>query len=133
MKETKIVPGAAMLVALALLLAAAYRGLSINNLIVATSTGDISRHLSASILIDWSLSCTLLILVAIWLFFLASDLRKKLRRAWFQGVIIGISLVIFGAGFWYRYPSSLHLPVFLLLGLVLLVPLLIHTKRFDQK
>ncbi|HMH33829.1 MAG TPA: hypothetical protein VK543_12405 [Puia sp.] len=130
MNQQNIVPRMCMLVGAVLMLAAAYRGLSINNLIIAITTGDISKHLGASVLVDWSLSCILLLLMGIWLFFISADLRKGLRRAWLQGIIIGVSLAVFGGGFWYKYPRSLHLPVFLLLGLMLLIPLIIYSNRF---
>ncbi len=115
-----------------LMVAALARALSINNLVIAASTGDISRHYAASVLVDWSLSSMLMLLTGIWLLFLSGDLKRRQRRAWVQALIIGLALMLFGSGFWYRYPASLHLPFFLMLGLLILLPLLIYAKEFKE-
>jgi hypothetical protein len=130
MKESKIIYRCAVFVAVSLVIAALSIGIGVNNLVIGVATGDISQHYAASILIDWSMSSLMLLLVAIWIFFLSIDLRKLQRKAWTQAVLIGVALAVFGASFWYQYPSSLHLPLFLLLGLVLLFPLFIYRKHF---
>ena len=129
MKE-KIIYRCAIFVGISLIIAALSIGIGVNNLVIGIATGDISQHYAASILIDWSLSSLMLLLVAIWIFFLSIDLRKLERKAWIQAVLIGVALSVFGASFWYQYPSSLHLPLLLLLGLVLLFPLFIYRKHF---
>jgi hypothetical protein len=130
--KNKIVYNCSLIAAILLIVAALARALSVNNLVIAISTGDISKHYAASVLIDWSLSSLLLLLTGIWLLFLLRDLKTGQRRAWLQAVLIGLELTIFGSSFWYRYPSSFHLPVFLLMGLILLLPLLIYQKQFNQ-
>ena len=131
--KIKIAYRCSLIGAILLIIAALARALSINNLVVAASTGDISRHYSASVLVDWSLSSVLLMLTGIWLLFLLRDLKRGLRRAWLQAVIIGLALTVFGSSFWYRYPSSFHLPLFLLMGLIILIPLLIWGNQFNNK
>jgi hypothetical protein len=130
MKENKIIYRCAVFVGISLIVAALSRAISVNNLVVAVTTGDISQHYAASILIDWSLSCLMLLLVAIWIFFLSIDLRKLQRKAWVQTILIGVALTVFGGSFWYQYPSSIHLLLFFLLGLILLFPLFIYRKQF---
>jgi hypothetical protein len=112
------------------MIAALYRGLSINNIIVAANTGDISKHYSTAIFIDWTLSGMLLLMVAVWILFLSGELRKFNRRAWLQAVFIGLSITIFGASLWYHYPGSIRLAVFMFIGLLLLVPLIIYVGKF---
>jgi len=128
MKENKISYWCAIIVGIALIIAALLKALSVNNLVIGITTGDIAGHYAASVLIDGSLSSMLLSLLAIWIFFLARDLRKLQRKAWAQAVLIGVALTIYGACFWYQYRSSLDLAVFFLLGLVLLFPLFIYRK-----
>jgi uncharacterized membrane protein SirB2 len=130
--KNKIVYICPLIASILLILAALARALSINNLVIAESTGDISKHYAASVLIDWGLSSTLLLLTGIWLLFLLRDLKRAQRRAWLQAIIIGLALTLFGSSFWYRYPSSFHLPFFLFMGLIILIPLLIYGKQFNQ-
>jgi hypothetical protein len=115
-----------------LMIAALSRCFSLNNLLIAISTGDISRHFAASVLIDGAFSSLLLFLVGAWILFLSAELRKLQRRARSQAILIGVSLVLFGAGFWYRYPRSLHLVFFFGVGLLLLLPLFIYKKQFRK-
>jgi len=130
MKENRIIFGCAILVAISLIIASLSRAINVNNLVVGVTTGDIAHHYAGSVMIDGSLSSMLLALIAIWIFFLSGDLRKLQRRAWAQAVLIGVALTVFGACFWYQYPSSLHLPALALLGLILLLPLFYYSKDF---
>ena len=130
-KESKLLYLAALFVGLMLILASLSRAVSLNNFYVALHTGDINKTYASSVIINWALSSFLLFLVGVWLLFLARDLRKKIRRAWSQALIIGLVITIFGVSFWLQYPSSLHLAGFLALGLILLVSLFIsgRTKK----
>jgi peptidoglycan/LPS O-acetylase OafA/YrhL len=116
-----------------LILAAAARALSINNLLIAINTGDISRQFAGSILINGASSSLLLFLVGVWVLFLSSDLRKWQRRARAQGILISLSLILFSGGFWLRYPRSFHLGFFFLIGILLLFPLVIYDKGFKKQ
>jgi hypothetical protein len=69
------------------------------------------------------MSSFLLFLVGVWLFFLAPELKKRIRRARFQALIIGIALALYGGTFWLQFPHTFHLPGFLFLGLILVVSL----------
>ncbi|MBS1597834.1 MAG: hypothetical protein JST75_06395 [Bacteroidetes bacterium] len=132
MKENKIIYRCAIIVGVALIIAALSRAINVNNLVIAITTGDIASYHAASIMIDGSLSSMLLLLIAIWIFFLARDLRKLQKRAWSQAAVIGTALTVFGACFWYQYRSSLHLALYFLLGLILLFPLFIYRKDFKS-
>lgn len=112
-----------------LILAAFYRAVSINNLVIGVSTGDISKHFGASVLIDGSFASLLMLLTGIWLLFLAPDLKKGVGRARIQAILIGTAFSLFAAGFWYHYPSSLRLVAFLLVGLLILIPPIILWKK----
>ena len=114
------------------MVAALYHGVSVNNIVIAASTGDISKHYATSVLIDGILSAMLLLLIAIWILFLSGDLKRLKRKAWWQSVIIGLTITTFGATLWFRYPTSIHLPAFLLTGLILLLPLLFYGRNFKQ-
>ncbi len=132
MKENKIVYRCTLVSAALLIIAALYHGISINNIVIAASTGDISKHFATSVLIDGILSAMLLLLIAIWILFLAGDLKRGKRKAWWQAVLIGFIISAFGAALWFRYPTSIHLPAFLLTGLILLLPLIFYGKNFRE-
>ncbi len=132
MKENKIVYICTLLAAWMIIVSSLARAIGVNDIVVAATTGDISRHYAASVLIDWSFSSLLLLLVAVWLLFLARDLKKLQRRAWSQAMLIGLALSLFNGYFWYRYPSSLHLPFFLLTGLLILIPLIIFNRDYKR-
>jgi len=131
-KENKIVYRCTLVSATLLIIAALYHGVSVNNIVIAASTGDISKHYATSVLIDGILSAMLLLLIAIWILFLAGDLKRGKRKAWWQAVLIGFTITAFGGALWFRYPTSIHLPAFLLTGLILLLPLLIYSGNFKK-
>jgi hypothetical protein len=131
--ENYIVYRCALLTGVLIIGAALLRALSVNNLVIGAATNDISKHYSSSVIIDWSLSSTMMLLVGIWVLFLSSSLKKLQRKAWWQGIIISLAFILFGSGFWYRYPSSIHLPGFILLGLILSVPLIIYAGKFKSR
>ena len=116
---------AAILVGSVLVFWSLLRAIGLNNLYVATSAGDINRSWASSILINWGMSSFLLFLVGIWLFFLAPELKRRIRRSRFQALIIGVALALYGGTFWLQFPHSFHLPGFLILGLSLVISLLI--------
>ena len=131
-RDNKIVYRSALLTGILIIGAAMFRALSVNNLIIGATTNDISKHYSTSVIIDWSLSSILMLLVGIWVLFLSSSLKKLQRKAWWQGIIISLAFILFGSFFWYHYPKSIHLPAFILLGLILFVPLIMFAGRFKS-
>jgi hypothetical protein len=129
MKLNKILYRSSVLAGILLILAGVARSLSVNNLLIAIETGDISRPFAASVLIDGVFSSLLLLLMGIWILFLSGDLRKLQRKAFNQVLLIGLFLILFGAFFWYKYPRSFHLAFFLLVGLLLFLPGLLARKH----
>jgi hypothetical protein len=115
-----------------LVIAALSNILNLNNIFIAINTGDISKHFASSILIDVAFSGVLLLLLGTWLLFLSGELRALRRKARQQGIVVGLALIIFGGGFWFKFPRSLQLPFFLLIGLLLLLPLLIFYRKFKN-
>src|SRR5262249_16433387 len=96
-------------------------------------TGDISAHYADSVIIDWSLASFLLLLLAIWIFFLAPEIRKWRSRARSQGLIMGFAIIIFSGVFWTRYTANFQLPVFLFTGLLITFPLLLFPGRYQNE
>jgi len=131
-RENKTVYRCALLAGVLIIGEALLMALSVNNLVVAASTGDINKNYSVSVVIHWALAGTMMFLVGVWVLFLASPLKKWERRAWWQGIIISLSFISFGGSLWYRYPKSIHLPGFILLGLILIVPLIINAGKFKS-
>ncbi len=131
-RENKIVYRCALFAGILIIFASLFRALSVNNLVIGASTNDISKHYSTSVIIDWALSSSLMLLVGIWVLFLSSPLKKLQRRAWWQAIIISLVFILFGAGFWLRYPKSIHLPGFILVGLILFVPLILFAGKFKS-
>jgi hypothetical protein len=131
--ENKIIYRCALLAGILIISGALFRALSVNNLVIGANTNDISRHYSTSVIIDWSLSSVMMLLVGVWVLFLSSSLKKLQRKAWWQGIIISLAFILFGGGFWYHYPRSIHLPGFILLGLILFIPLIIFSGKFKSE
>jgi hypothetical protein len=132
MHENKIVYRCVLLAGILIMGAALVMALSVNNLVIAASTGDISKSYSASVVIHWALASSMMFLVGVWVLFLAAPLKKLQRRAWWQAIIVSLTLIFFGSSFWYRYPKSIHLPGFILLGLILFVPLIMFAGKFKN-
>ncbi|PWT77391.1 MAG: hypothetical protein C5B59_04140 [Bacteroidetes bacterium] len=131
-KENKYGYRAMILAGIVLVLESLVRAISINNFVVAKSTGDISKHYADAVIVDWSFSSFLLLLVAIWIFFLAPEIRKWKSTARKQGLLIGLSIIIFSGVFWSRYTSSLQLPVLFLTGLLITFPLLLFSGSYKK-
>ncbi|HXB44880.1 MAG TPA: hypothetical protein VNV85_12515 [Puia sp.] len=131
-RENKTVYRCAVIACILIMGASLQRALSVNNLVVAARTGDISKHYGATVVIDWSLACVMMFLVGVWVLFLTIPLRKLQRRAWWQGIVISLAFILFGGGFWFRYPRSIHLPGFVLIGMILFVPLIIYARKFKS-
>jgi hypothetical protein len=131
-RENKTVYRCGVVAGILIMGASLLRALSVNNLVIATRTGDISKHYAATVVIDWTLACIMMFLVGIWVLFLTIPLKNLQRRAWWQGIVISLAFILFGCGFWYRYPGSIHLPGFALIGMILFVPLIVHARKFKS-
>ena len=78
----------------------------------------------------WIFSSVMLFLSGVWVFFLVRDLGQLRRRAWWQGVLIGLGYVggAIGAMAWAGVQP--HLVAFAMIGLLLLIPLLLKAGAF---
>ncbi len=83
----------------------------------------------------WIYSSVMLFLSALWVFFLAKDLRNLRRKAWWQGILIGLGYMGGAAGAMIWAGIQAHLVAFAVIGLVLLIPLLLGAGAFksDEK
>jgi uncharacterized membrane protein HdeD (DUF308 family) len=62
--------------------------------------------------------------------YLAGKLKKSDKGAWRLGLLIGVLLAAFGITVFVYDPTSYPMLVFITVGLLLVVPLLIFSRRF---
>jgi hypothetical protein len=100
--------------------------------ITAIKTGGIMPSMISTLKNVWVFSSIMLFLSAVWVLFLAKDLARLQRRAWWQGVFLGLGYTggSIGAMLWSGVQA--HLLAFALIGLVLLLPLLIWIRAFKE-
>ena len=100
--------------------------------ITAIKTGGIMPSMISTLKNVWIFSSIMLFLSAVWVLFLAKDLGRLQRRAWWQGVFLGLGYTgaSIGAMLWAGVQA--HLLAFALIGLVLLLPLLIWIRAFKE-
>ena len=94
--------------------------------------GDVSPSMISTFKNIWVYSAVMLFLSALWVFFLARDLARLQRKAWWQGVFIGLGYTggAIGAMAWAGIQA--HLIAFAVIGLFLLIPLLIWARAFSS-
>jgi hypothetical protein len=94
--------------------------------------GDVSPAIISMFKNIWVYSSIMLFLSSMWVFFLARDLGRLQRRAWWQGVLIGLGYTggAIGAMVWAGVQA--HLLAFAIIGLFLLVPLLMRGRAFSS-
>ena len=78
----------------------------------------------------WVYSSVMLFLSALWVFFLAKELLHLRRRAWWQGILLGLGYTGGAAGATIWAGVQAHLVAFAVIGLVLLVPLILGAGAF---
>ena len=94
--------------------------------------GDVSPAMLSTFKNIWVYSSIMLFLSAVWVFFLARDLGRLQRRAWWQGVLIGLGYSAGAVGAMVWAGVQAHLIAFAIIGLFLLVPLLIGARAFSS-
>jgi hypothetical protein len=129
-QQNKIVYRCAIITGLLLIFAAVIHSLNISETFIAIKTGDVAASYASYASSMWIFSAMSMFLIGVWILFLSKDLKKLMRKAWWQAVIIGISLSAFGIGCWLQYPAAFHFLYFLLLGLILFVPLMMNARKF---
>ena len=95
--------------------------------------GDVGPAMISTFKNIWIYSSIMLFLSSVWMFFLARDLGRLQRRAWWQAVLIGLGYSggAVGAMVWAEVQP--HLVAFALIGLLLLIPLLLRAKAFSPE
>ena len=100
--------------------------------ITAIKTGGIMPSMISTLKNVWVFSSIMLFLSAVWVLFLAKDLGRLQRRAWWQGVFLGLGYTGGSIGAMLWAGVQVHLLAFALIGLVLLLPLLIWANAFKN-
>lgn len=98
----------------------------------AIKLGDVRSSMADIFRTVWIYSSIMLALSAIWVFFLAGELRQLKRRAWWQGVLVGLGYAGGSAFGIATVGFQPHLAAFMLIGLILLLPLLVWAGSFKS-
>lgn len=130
MQENKIIYRSAMATGLLLIFASVIHSLNITETFIAIKTGDIAASYAAAAVGTGIFFGISMFLIGVWILFLAKDLKRLILKAWWQGIIIALSLSAFGIGCWLQFPKAFHFLYFLLIGLILLLPLIINARKF---
>jgi hypothetical protein len=96
----------------------------------AIKLGDINKGMANTVKGIWIFSSMMLVLSGVWALFLVSELRQLKRRAWWQGVFIGLGYSGSAIACMFMTEFYAHLAGYALIGLLLLVPLLIWAGSF---
>lgn len=133
MGKAKIISWCAWLTGMLLLgTTAIHATVGLAEVMTAIKLGDVRNSMADTFQAVWIYSGVMLLLSASWAFFLAGELRQLKRRAWWQGIVLGLGyaggavLAMMVTGF------QPHLAAFMLIGLLLLVPLVIWAGHFRR-
>jgi len=136
MQKGKIYYRSARLAGILLLIATALHcTLGTAEVLSAIKVGGVMASMIPFLKNVWVYSSVMLFLSALWVFFLAKDLLHLRRRAWWQGILIGLGYTGGAAGAMIWAGIQPHLVAFAVIGLTLLVPLLAGSGAFksDEK
>jgi hypothetical protein len=98
----------------------------------AIKLGDINRGMANTVKTIWIFSSMMLVISGVWVLFLVNELRQLKRRAWWQGVFIGLGYSGSAIGCMVMTEVYAHLVGYAFIGLLLLVPLLIWAGSFKN-
>jgi hypothetical protein len=130
MQENKIIYRCAIATGLLLMFASVIHSLNIGEIFIAIKTGDVAASYAAAAVGTGIFFGVSIFLIGVWILFLAKDLKRLIRKAWWQAIIIALALSAFGIICWLQFPKTFHFLYFLLLGLILLIPLFINANKF---
>jgi hypothetical protein len=131
MAREKIIYNCARLTGFLLLGATVLHGtLGTAEVMTAIKLGDVAPSMQETFRVVWVYSTIMLALSAAWTFFIAAGLRQLSRRAWWQGLLIGLGYTGGSAFCMAAIGVRPHLVMFMLIGLVLLLPLLVWIRSF---
>ena len=132
MQKGKICYRSARLTGILLLIATALHcTLGTAEVLSAIKVGGVMGSMVPFLKNVWVYSSVMLFLSALWVFFLAKDLLQLRRRAWWQGILIGLGYTGGAAGAMIWAGIQPHLVAFAVIGLTLLIPLLLETGAFQ--
>ena len=100
--------------------------------LTAIKVGGVMSSMVPTLKNVWIYSSIMLLLSALWVFFLARDLEQLRRKAWWQGLLIGLGYTGGAAGAMVWAGVQAHLVAFAAIGLVLLVPLILGAGAFKS-
>jgi hypothetical protein len=80
----------------------------------------------------WILSTIAMFLSGVWILFLSRDLGRLQRRAWWQGLLIGIGYTGGSIGAMVWSGIQVHLVAFTFIGLLILIPLVMRAGVFSS-
>ena len=133
MAKEKIISRCAWLTGILLVGATILHGtLGTAEVMTAIKLGDVRPSMADIFRTVWIYSSIMLALSAVWTFFLAGELRKLKRRAWWQGILLGLGYTGGSAFGMATVGVQPHLVAFMLIGLVLLLPLIIWAGHFKS-
>jgi hypothetical protein len=98
--------------------------------LTAIKLGDVRASMTDTFRIIWVFSTMMLLLSGIWTLFVAGELRQMHRRAWWQGIFIGLGYTGGSIGCMAAFGVYTHLLLFAVIGLILLVPLIVWAGHF---
>ena len=130
MQENKIIYRCAIATGLLLIFTSVIHSLNISETVIAIKTGDIAASYAPYASSMWIFSAMSMFLLGTWILFLSADLKRLMRKAWWQAIINAFALSAFGLYNWIQYPKAFHFLYFLLLGIILLFPLIINARKF---
>lgn len=131
MPKEKLASGCARLAGILLLLVSIpHATVGLAEVLTAIKTGDVRPGMAATFRAIWMYSSVMLVLSGLWALFIAGELAQLKRRAWWQGIIIGLGYAGWAIGSMAMTGISGHLAAFAAIGLLLLAPLLIRARRF---
>ena len=98
--------------------------LGTSEVLMAIKTGDVRASMADTFRSVWIFSTVMLVLSGIWALFLAADLKQLKRRAWWQGIFLGLGYTGGSAAAIAITQVQAHLVFYGATGLLLLLPLL---------
>lgn len=98
--------------------------LGMSEVLMAIKTGEVRADIAGTFVSVWIFSTVMLVLSGIWVLFLAPELKQLKRRAWWQGIFIGLGYTGGAAVAIAVTQVQAHLIFYGVVGLLLLLPLL---------
>ena len=134
MSKEKTIHSCARLAGYLLLAASVLQGtLGTSEVLMGIKTGDVRESMADTFRVIWIYSSVMLVLSGIWTLFLAAELKQLKRRAWWQGLFIGLGYSGGSIAAIAITQVYVHLVFFTLVGLLLLLPLMMWAGSFKSE